>query len=120
MFPMELAMRTAATPTLCDAYGVTREQWNRLRHDPAFQAAVEACVEELKDPKTAFRMKARLQSEELLKTSWDLIHDRHDIVAPAVKAQLIQATWRMAGVDASKEKEQTGQKNNLHIVLNLG
>jgi hypothetical protein len=47
----------------------------------------------------SFKLKARLQSEALLETSWRLIHAPSSEVPPAVKAKLMEATWRMAGFD---------------------
>ena len=105
-FPMELAMRIKPIPDLCKAYGINRDEWNRIRHDPAFIQALEMYVKEMEDPKAAFRMKARLQSEVLLNTSWDLIHSSNAVVAPPVKADLIKATWKAAGLGEPKEQVQ--------------
>jgi hypothetical protein len=45
----------------------------------------------------SFKIKAKLQAEELLKTSWRTIHDQH--TPPNVKADLIKATMRWAEYD---------------------
>jgi hypothetical protein len=45
----------------------------------------------------AFRVKARMQSEALLPTSWKLIHSQY--TPAAIKARMIEATWRVAGFE---------------------
>lgn len=102
-------MRIAPAPDIFRAYGLEEADYLRITNDPIFLKTLETYVEELADPKKSFQMKARLQSEKLLETSWDLIHSKNDQVAAPVKADLIKATWRMAGVDGSKEEA----KNNL-------
>jgi hypothetical protein len=101
--PMEIAMRIAPAPKIFQAYGLDETDYARICADPIFLKTLEKYVEELEDPKNSFRMKARLQSEVLLDTSWDLIHARPDQVPATVKKDLITATWRMAGLDASRE-----------------
>ena len=106
--------------TLCEAYGLTQEDWERLRHDPVFIADLRDAVEEVKKDGVSFKMKARLQSEELLKTSWQLIHSRNDDVPPSVKADLIKFTIRAAGLDGSKDQASSAVANTaLQININL-
>jgi hypothetical protein len=64
----------------------------------------------------SFKLKARLQAEELLKTSWRLIHE--PTTGAAVRADLIKATMRWAGYE---QKEAAGTaSSNLNIQINLG
>jgi hypothetical protein len=67
----------------------------------------------------SFRLKARLQAEELLKTSWRLIHAPTDEVPPSVKADLVKATMRWAGYD-NKETAAGAVNNGFNIQINLG
>lgn len=117
--PIEVALRTAPIQRICEAYGLSKEDWDTLRHHPQFVKDVAAAHEELKKDGMSFKMKARLQSEELLKTSWKLIHASNDDVPPSVKADLIKFTIRAAGLEADKNAGQQNT-NNLQININLG
>ncbi len=123
-FPIEVAMRVAPIREICEAHGIDQAEWDRLRQDPAFQVCLATYVKMLREEGGAsFKLKARIQSEELLKTSWELIHG---IDTPAaVKADLIKHTIRFAGLDASIEQKAlaagvAGNSNNFQININLG
>jgi hypothetical protein len=72
---------------------------------------------ELDKEGVSFRLKARLQAEELLQTSWALIHSP---ATPAtVKAGLIKDTVRWAGWDAPPQENGGGRGGfSVNIVLN--
>lgn len=122
-FPIEIAMRVAPLQEICLAHNITREEWTRLRADPGFQNTLAGYVKLLRDEGTSFKLKARIQAEELLKTSWELIHG---VDTPAaVKADLIKHTIRFAGLDASIEQKAQANgggsnANNFQININLG
>ena len=116
--PIEVALRTAPIRDICADYKITREDWEALRQDPAFIADVKAAADMLKKEGMSFKMKARLQADELLKTSWKLIHDRTGDVPPAVKADLLKFTIKVAGYEP-KAETNGGQQNNFQINLNL-
>jgi hypothetical protein len=61
-----------------------------------------------------FRIKARMQAEGLLQTSWHLIHNKD--TPAAVKADLIKHTWKVAGVEP---KETMAAITPLQIMINL-
>jgi hypothetical protein len=103
--PLELALAQQPVKEICSAYGIGRTEYERLRDDPAFRRAVMEATETLKEDGASFKLKARAQSEELLKTSWALIHKPLDQVSASVKAQLIMFTVRCAGLDASVEQK---------------
>lgn len=113
-------MRTAPIKDICNAYGISREEWEKMRHDPVFIAEVAGASEALKKEGMSFKMKARLQSEELLKTSWRMIHASSDEVPPSVKADLIKFTVRAAGLVEDKSSNQNQQTNALQINISLG
>jgi len=96
-FPIEIALRVAPIRTICESYGVAEEEWDRIRFEPLFLRDLKAAVELVQQEGMSFRIKAKLQAEELLKTSWRLIHD--PVAPPNVKAALIQATMRWANYD---------------------
>lgn len=103
--PLELALAQQSVRDICTAYGLTRFDYDRLRTDSAFRRAVAEATDTLKQDGASFKLKARAQSEELLKTSWALIHKPLDEVSASVKAQLIMFTVRCAGLDASVEQK---------------
>jgi hypothetical protein len=117
--PIEVAMKESSIEEICKSYGLDRDDWNRLRHNPAFVADVAAAVEALKKEGMSFKMKARLQSEELLKTSWKMIHASSEEVPPSVKADLLKFTIKAAGLVEENKPNNTPQ-NALQININLG
>jgi len=118
--PVEIALRTATIPELCTEYNLTREQWNALRLREDFRAEVKAWVEKLKEEGMSFKAKAQLQAEQLLITSWKMIHGGAE-VPPTVKADLIKFTIRAAGLDGSASGQQGGGFNQtaFQITINL-
>mgnify|MGYP003353021120 CR=1 FL=1 len=119
--PLEVAMKTAPVKAICEAYSLTKEDWDRLKTNPMFVHEVSIWREAIKkDGGLSFKMKARLQSEELLKRSWQMIHDRTGDIPPSVQADLIKFTVRAAGLDGSKEPAGAGQQNAFQININLG
>jgi hypothetical protein len=119
-FPLELAMRTAPVADICAAYGVDQAAWQGLKADPRFVADLKAAQELLREEGMSFRVKARMQAEELLKTSWRLIHAPTDEVPASVKADLIKFTVRAAGLDESAKKAQdTTAAPTFNLQINL-
>jgi len=120
--PIEVAMRTAPIRQICEAYGIDRDEWEVLRNHPLFIADVQAAMETLKEDGMSFTVKARLQAEELLKTSWKMI--QNVTTPPTVRADLIKFTIRAAGLDKSAEKVSQmppgGYPAQLNIQINLG
>lgn len=98
--PIELALRIGTTRSVCEAYGISEEEWELIRHHPAFLADLERAAELVAQEGMSFKLKAKLQAEELLKTSWRTIHDAS--TPPNVKADLIKATMRWAEYDNPK------------------
>lgn len=118
--PVEIALRVAPIQDICAAYGISKEQFAELRHDPLFVADLKRAVEMVKQEGMSFKLKAQLQSDELLKTSWTMIHDRSGEVPPSVKADLLKFTIRAAGLDGSKDPSANGGKGpSLSIQINL-
>jgi hypothetical protein len=66
-----------------------------------------------------FRLKARAQAEELLTTSWTLIHSSD--VSAAVKADLIKSTVKWGGLEPQKDFSGVdNQGGGVSITINLG
>jgi len=118
-FPIELALRTAPVKDICEAYGFEKADWDRIRRDPVFLADLRHAVEAVKKDGMSFKLKARLQSEELLKKSWSMIHASPDVVPPSVQADLIKFTIRAAGLDGSKDQASQSIGTALQINIQL-
>jgi hypothetical protein len=86
--------------------------------DPVFLKRVEHYREEVRDKGLTFKLKARSQAEELLKTSWLLIHSPD--VSAAVKADLIKSTVKWAGLEPKNEQVDMGGSGGVRITINLG
>lgn len=116
--PIEIALKTAPMSDIRDAYGYSQDEWMALRDNPEFLSDLAAAVAMVREEGMSFKLKARLQAEELLKTSWRLIHAPIDEVPSSVKADLIKATARWAGYDA-KDNGGGAAGNSLNIQINL-
>ena len=86
--------------------------------DPVFLKQVERYRDEVRDKGLTFKLKARAQAEELLTTSWGLIHSPD--VSPAVKADLIKSTVKWAGLEVKTEEGTGGAAGGVKININFG
>jgi hypothetical protein len=86
--------------------------------DPVFLKKVEHYRGEIQEKGLTFKLKARAQAEELLTTSWMLIHD--PAVSPAVKADLIKSTVKWGGLEPKTEVGAEGGTGGVRITINLG
>lgn len=117
--PIEVVLRTAPVKDICLAYGLDREDWEALRADPVFIAAVQKVSAEVLKEGVSFKMKARLQSEQLLQSAWNLVHDTTGGVPPSVKADMIKAIWRVAGLEPTKAEGVIANANTFQIHIDL-
>ena len=90
----------------------------QFRQDPVFLKKVEHYRDEVREKGMTFRLKARAQAEELLTTSYLLIHDPG--VSPAVKADLIKSTVKWAGLGPRNDDNAEGSAGGVRITINLG
>lgn len=88
------------------------------RQDASFLKKVEHYRGEIRDKGVTFRLKARAQAEELLTTSWLLIHDPS--VSPAVKADLIKSTVKWGGLEPKNDVDTSSGGGGVRITINLG
>ena len=94
----------------------SRSDYLLFQHDPVFVRSVESYRNEIRDKGLSFKLKARAQAEELLQTSWLLIHSPD--VSPAVKADLIKSTVKWAGLEP-KEEQNAIATGGVTISINL-
>lgn len=113
--PIEIALKTAPLPAICEAYGLDRESFAELACNPLFIKAYEEAVIEVKKDGVTFRKKAQLQADALLNKSWEIIHA--DGTPSAVKADLIKSTVRWAGWDSKPGEGVAGAQFAIQINL---
>lgn len=97
--PIELALNEHPAGDICRSYGMSVDDLTRLMEDPVFSAALKNARNMLKKEGVSFKLKAKMQAEELLKTSWGIIHDPRS--PHSVRADLIKSTVKWAGYDTS-------------------
>jgi hypothetical protein len=119
--PIEVALKTAPLKDICAAYNISRADWDVLRAHPVFIEDLKKAVELLKKEGMSFKMRARLQSEGLLETAWNMIHAKPVEDVPAnVKADLLKFVVRCAGLEGEKGGGSGGNQTNLQINISLG
>jgi hypothetical protein len=107
-------------PELIVRHGITTHDVAAFSKDPIFSHHVDAYRTEVREKGLTFKVKARAQAEELLTTSWKLIHDRD--VSAAVKADLIKSTVKWAGLEPKGDvgNGDAGANGGVRITINLG
>jgi hypothetical protein len=118
--PIEVVLKTAPIKDICTAYGLDEDEWELLRTDPVFIADVQRVHAEVQKDGVSFKMKARLQSELLLQTAWNIIHDITGATPPSVKADMIKAMWRVAGLEPTKSEGASANTNAFQINIHMG
>lgn len=98
-------------------HGIAVDDIARFNADPVFLRKVGHLRAEIRDKGMTFRLKARAQAEELLTTSWSLIHSPD--VSAAVKADLIKSTVKWAGLEPKGDVGAEGGAGGVTISINL-
>lgn len=99
-------------------HNITTSDILAFNADPIFLKKVAHYRAEVREKGLTFKLKARAQAEELLTTSWLLIHD--PAVSPAVKADLIKSTVKWAGLEPKDTVVTDGGTGGVKITINLG
>lgn len=108
----------ASVDSILETYALQMHEYERVCADVHFAARVAGIKRELQKDGASFRLKAALQAEALLVTSWDMIHN--DDVAATVRAQLIRDTVRWAGMDNPAPAAVAGAGGGFSITMNFG
>jgi hypothetical protein len=118
-FDVALTLENSGEPLtdVMKRHQITASDMLVFNGDPVFLKRVEHYRAEIRDKGLTFRLKARAQAEELLTTSYLLIHD--PAVSPAVKADLIKSTVKWAGLEP-KDTVQSDGNGGVKITINLG
>lgn len=90
----------------------------RFQSDKQFLRRVRSYRDEITEKGISFRLKAKAQAEELLETTYLLIHNRD--VSPAVKADLIKSVVKWAGLEPKNNETDAGGAGGVKITINLG
>ena len=118
LLPVELALKTAPIETIYRAYGLSDEEFELLMASPAFIAAYKEAQSLVKEEGMAFKLKAKMQAEEMLKVSWSMVHDKE--TPPSVRADLLKWTSRVAGFEPKNVEQGSGlAQQSLNIQINL-
>ena len=115
--PIEIALRTSPVDAVCEAYGISPEEWALIVEDPTFQNDMLRATEMLKEDGVSFKLKAQLQANQLLQTSWNLIHN--DLTPPNVRADLIKSTVKWAGLEPQPATAGQVAGNGFTIAINF-
>jgi hypothetical protein len=116
MLPMELALKIDSPQKICAHYGIGRDQFTALINHPVFIKQFQEAVESLKVDGMGFKVKARIQAEDFLTTSYAMV--KNPATPDAVRADLIKNTVRWAGYDA--KATDSGAGTSFAIQINLG
>ena len=105
-------------PEIMTRHAITMSDIGRFNSDSMFLKKVEHLREEIKEKGMTFRLKAKAQAEELLTTSWTLIHSAD--VSASVKADLIKSTVKWGGLEPQKDTlVSEGGTGGVTIQINL-
>ena len=121
-FAFDIALRLEGSgddlDDILQRHNITALELLEINKDPLFLKRVASYRDDIRDKGVTFRMKARAQAEELLTTSWVLIHSPD--VSAAVKADLIKSTVKWAGLEPKGDDAQIGGSGGVKITINLG
>lgn len=106
-----------ALDELFEAHHISQDDLLVFNKDPIFLKTVQQYRDEIKEKGLSFRLKARAQAEELLTTSWQIIHDTD--TSPAVKADLIKWTAKVANLEPKPTDNTVETGGGVRITINL-
>lgn len=103
---------------ICEAYDLQFTQLEHIKKLPSFASRLEEMEKELSKTGASFRIKAGLQAEEYLKTSFAMVQD--PTMDPKIRRDLIEMTARWAAYDKPGGKDAEGKGGGFQININLG
>lgn len=101
----ELALEMDTPTNVFARYGYGKDEALRVMQMPGFIATVKKYRDEIVTGGVSFRLKAKIQAEDLLTHSYEMATDPE--VPPAVRADLIKWTARVANLEP-KDKGEGG------------
>lgn len=114
---MTLEGSGSTVANLLKEYDYSKDDLVAFGEEPIFKQRVDYWRKELKNngQGAVFKLKAMAQAELLLDTSWNIIHN--DEASPAVKADLIKWTAKMAGYEPTKEAGSADSGVRINIIM---
>ena len=107
-----------ALDEVIERHAIKAEDIIKFKKDQVFLKKVDSYRNDIRDKGMTFKVKARAQAEELLTTSWTLIHSPD--VSAAVKADLIKSTVKWGGLEPKNDVLTEGGSGGVKITINLG
>lgn len=107
----------ATMQEVLDSHQIDANDLLTFKQDPLFLRKVDALRVEVREKGLTFKVKAKAMAEEMLETSWGLVHD--PATSPAVKADLIKSMVKWAGYEP-KNDVATEVGGGVRITINLG
>lgn len=111
----ELALDIESPTTIFDRYGYDPSEAMRLLKVPAFIATVKDYKVQVQETGITFKLKARVQAEDLLTHSYEIATDPD--MPPAVRADLIKWTAQMAELGPKKDAGGVGGGTALTLAI---
>lgn len=104
-------------PEIMTRHSITKNDLGDYNQDSMFLKKVDHLRDEVREKGMTFRLKAKAQAEELLTTSWTLIHSPD--VSATVKADLIKSTVKWGNLEPTKDTVEVGSGGGVTIQINL-
>lgn len=112
-----LEAQLGSVADLLSFHNISADDLLEYQKDKVFLKTVQECREDIAKNGLSFKLKARAQAEELLNTSYMLIH--HPDIPASVKADLIKSTVKWAGLESPVQTGE-GAGGGVKITINLG
>jgi len=117
--PMAYVLRSVSLEDFLEVQGYSLEQWDVLIRNPLFKAAVAEAEKLVSEEGGSFKMKARAMAEQFLPEAQELVNNSE--TPPAVRADMIKAIIKFAGLDGSVDQRGGKQVGNaVQINIDLG
>ena len=101
-FCLDVALGLDSTEDILRKYNVSPQQYEQWSKHPLFQRAVVEYQQQARDSGVSFKLRARIQAEDLLNVSYKLIYNPD--VPAAVRADLIKWTAKMGDLEPSSKE----------------
>ena len=114
----ELALGFETVEKVYPRYGLSKDEWDKLRRTRDFRNLVEKYMAEMQKDGTSFRNKAGVLAEDLLYVAHSIASDVDN--APGVRMESLQWLAKVSGRDESNKKEVSTNAPPFMISINLG
>lgn len=117
--PLAYVLKSVPLEAFLEIHGYSLAQWDLISSHKMFKAAVAEAEKLVAEEGGGFKMKARAMAEQSLPEMQALINNND--VPPAVRADLIKAIIKVAGLDGSVDQRSAKPVGNaVSINIDLG